>query len=156
MQPHKTSAPHPIQHRPRGITISGEMAGKRPAKKLRLFHGLMRNQFEEWQSNTGDVAVTFTIPLFSAVNRGKPRGGDRNVQEGGGAEGGGGGSGEASGSRGNDGRGAVREIQRIAQGYPFKQVAEPIIARGEVTAAHLADCKELGMTLAAGLELGIF
>ena len=59
-------------------------------------------------------------------------------------------------SCGNDGRGAVREIQRIAQGYPFKQVAEPIIARGEITAAHLAECKELGMTLAAGLELGIF
>ena len=65
------------------------MAGKRPAKKLRLFHGLMRNEWEEWQSTQGDVAVTFTIPLFSAVNRGKPRGGGRNVQEGGGAEGGG-------------------------------------------------------------------
>ena len=64
------------------------MAGKRPAKKLRLFHGLVRSEWEGWQSTQGDVAVTFTIPLFSAVNRGKPRGGGRNVQEGGRAEGG--------------------------------------------------------------------
>ena len=25
------------------------MAGKRPAKKLRLFHALMRDEWEEWQ-----------------------------------------------------------------------------------------------------------
>ncbi len=59
-------------------------------------------------------------------------------------------------SAGNDGTGAVREIERIAKGYPFELVAEPIIGRGEVTKEYLQRCRELGQTLAAGLELGIF
>ena len=59
-------------------------------------------------------------------------------------------------SAGNDGSGALRAIRRIANGYPFKEVQEPIIARGEVTAEDLDQCRELGMTLAAGLEAGIF
>lgn len=59
-------------------------------------------------------------------------------------------------SAGNDGSGAVAAIQRIARGYPFKEVHEPLIARGELTAQDLARCEELGATLAAGLELGIF
>ncbi|MEM7408488.1 MAG: NAD(P)H-dependent oxidoreductase [Pseudomonadota bacterium] len=59
-------------------------------------------------------------------------------------------------SAGNDGRGAVSAIQRIARGYPLREVAEPIIVRGEPDAAALAQCTELGMTVAAGLELGLF
>lgn len=59
-------------------------------------------------------------------------------------------------SAGNDGTGAVRAIRRIANGYPFKEVQEPVIARGEITAGHLERCEELGMTLAAGLEAGVF
>ena len=59
-------------------------------------------------------------------------------------------------SAGNDGRGALRAIRRIAGGYPFQEVQEPIIARGELSAADLEACRELGMTLAAGLEAGIF
>ena len=59
-------------------------------------------------------------------------------------------------SAGNDGRGALRAIRRIAGGYPFQEVQEPIIARGEVRDADLEACRELGMTLAAGLEAGIF
>jgi len=47
-------------------------------------------------------------------------------------------------------------IQRIARGYPFRQVIEPIIARAEVTEADLLRCHEMGQTLAAGLEFGIF
>lgn len=57
---------------------------------------------------------------------------------------------------GNDGRGAVRQLQRIALGYPMKEVAEPVIVRGPVDAAALARCEELGLTLAAGLAMGIF
>jgi multimeric flavodoxin WrbA len=57
---------------------------------------------------------------------------------------------------GNDGRSAVRQLQRIVSGYPMREVAEPIIVRGEVTEAGLARCEELGLTLAAGLALGIF
>jgi multimeric flavodoxin WrbA len=57
---------------------------------------------------------------------------------------------------GNDGRGAVRQLQRIVGGYPMRAVAEPIIVRGEITDAALVSCEELGLTLAAGLALGIF
>ena len=59
-------------------------------------------------------------------------------------------------SAGNDGSGALRAIRRIANGYPFKEVQEPVIAQGEGTDEHLGSCEELGMTLAAGLEAGIF
>lgn len=59
-------------------------------------------------------------------------------------------------SAGNDGRGAVREIDRIAVGYGWKRVAEPVIARGDVTAADLMTCEELGEAMASGVALGIF
>ena len=59
-------------------------------------------------------------------------------------------------SAGNDGRGAVAQLQRILSGYPMKQVCEPVICRGEVTPGSLARCEELGQTLAGGLALGIF
>ncbi len=59
-------------------------------------------------------------------------------------------------SAGNDGTGAVAAIQRIARGYPFREVHEPVIARGEVTEQDLERCRALGATLAAGLDVGIF
>ena len=59
-------------------------------------------------------------------------------------------------SAGNDGSGALRAIERIANGYPFVKAQEPIICQGEVDEETLARCLELGMTLAAGIELGMF
>lgn len=59
-------------------------------------------------------------------------------------------------SAGNDGSGALRAIRRIANGYPFTEIQEPVIARGAVSDAHLAACEELGLALAAGLEAGIY
>jgi multimeric flavodoxin WrbA len=59
-------------------------------------------------------------------------------------------------SAGNDGRGAVRQAQRILSGYPFPAAAEPLILRGEVTGAHLRSSEELGQAFAAGLAMGIF
>ncbi len=59
-------------------------------------------------------------------------------------------------SAGNDGSGAVREIDRILLGYPMKKVADPIIVKGDITPAALAQCKELGQTMAAALAMGIF
>jgi len=59
-------------------------------------------------------------------------------------------------SAGNDGSGALSSIQRIARGYPLRGVQEPIIARGDTTDAVLASCEELGMAMAAGLEMGVF
>lgn len=59
-------------------------------------------------------------------------------------------------SAGNDGTGAVRQIDRILTGYPMRKVAEPVICRGQVTSEHLDQCEELGLTLAAGLAMGIY
>jgi len=59
-------------------------------------------------------------------------------------------------SAGNDGRGALAQMRRILSGYPFPVAAEPLILRGEVTAAHLEAATELGQAFAAGLAMGIF
>ncbi len=57
---------------------------------------------------------------------------------------------------GNDGLGARSSIERIVKGLAWKQVQEPLICCGTWQASFLDQCEELGMTLAAGLELGIF
>jgi multimeric flavodoxin WrbA len=59
-------------------------------------------------------------------------------------------------SAGNDGRGAVSQLQRICRGYPMKQVAEPLIVLGEPSAADIDMAAELGQAMAAGLAIGIF
>ena len=59
-------------------------------------------------------------------------------------------------SAGNDGRGAVRQVERIASGIPLRRAAESLILRGEVCAEHLRQSRELGQALAAGLEMGIY
>ncbi|MFN0300616.1 MAG: flavodoxin family protein [Burkholderiales bacterium] len=57
---------------------------------------------------------------------------------------------------GNDGAGAVASIDRILAGLKMKKVFEPVIARREIEAEHLAKCEELGATIAAGIAYGIF
>ena len=59
-------------------------------------------------------------------------------------------------SAGNDGRNAAQQAERILRGYPMRAVAEPLILRGEPDAAGLKRCEDLGLTLAAGLGMGIF
>jgi NAD(P)H-dependent FMN reductase len=59
-------------------------------------------------------------------------------------------------SAGNDGTGAVTSVERIATGYRWARVAEPVIVKGDPDEAALARCRELGQTLAAGLAIGIF
>lgn len=59
-------------------------------------------------------------------------------------------------SAGNDGSGAVAQIERIATGYGWKRVAEPLIARHGVTDEDIGRCEELGEALASGVALGIF
>ena len=59
-------------------------------------------------------------------------------------------------SAGNDGTGAVREIDRILKGYPMRKVAEPVIVKGEIGEDDLRACEELGETVATGLSMGIF
>jgi len=57
---------------------------------------------------------------------------------------------------GNDGQGALTSMQRIITGLRWREVASPVIAAGEFDPGCLEACRELGMSLAAGLEAGIF
>jgi len=59
-------------------------------------------------------------------------------------------------SAGNDGTGALRAIERIALGYKFKTVYQPVIAKGEITEEILSQCHELGATIAGGCQMGIY
>ena len=57
---------------------------------------------------------------------------------------------------GNDGTGTVNAVTRIVAGLKLKQVSEPLLMVGSFQETWLGQCRELGMTLAAGLEAGIF
>jgi multimeric flavodoxin WrbA len=57
---------------------------------------------------------------------------------------------------GNDGTGAISSIRRILAGLAVREVQEPILIAGEFDESRLAECEELGLTLAAGLEAGVF
>lgn len=69
---------------------------------------------------------------------------------------------------GSDGSNAARQIARIATGWRLQAVAEPLIvcthaqtpeaiaAAKQIAEADLQACRDLGASLAAGLEMGIF
>ena len=69
---------------------------------------------------------------------------------------------------GSDGSNAARQIDRIATGWRLRQMAPPLIVCTHaqtpeeilmpkvIGAEDLARCREVGATLAAGLELGVF
>ncbi|HEV7611717.1 MAG TPA: NAD(P)H-dependent oxidoreductase [Steroidobacteraceae bacterium] len=69
---------------------------------------------------------------------------------------------------GSDGRNAAQQIERIATGWRLKPVAEPLIVCTHAQTPEeilrpkhipqdaLKECEELGATLAAGIDLGIF
>ena len=59
-------------------------------------------------------------------------------------------------SAGNDGSGALSNIERICTGYQFKKVYEPVVARGEIDRETIIRCEELGKTIAAGCREGIY
>ena len=52
--------------------------------------------------------------------------------------------------------GCVSSVERIVTGLRWKQVLPPVIAVGDVTDDHLAAAHELGATVAAGLDAGVF
>lgn len=56
---------------------------------------------------------------------------------------------------GNDGRGAIAAIERIAIGYGWRAVAPALRVLGEPDAQALADAADLGGGLAAGVALGV-
>jgi len=57
---------------------------------------------------------------------------------------------------GHDGTGTRRAVERITTGLRWKPVCDPLICRGAYDDAFEAQCEELGLTLAAGLEAGVF
>jgi multimeric flavodoxin WrbA len=57
---------------------------------------------------------------------------------------------------GNDGSGTLASVARIVTGLRWREVQPPVLVVGDVTAEALERCRELGMTLAAGLEAGLF
>lgn len=59
-------------------------------------------------------------------------------------------------SAGNDGRNCRDQIERIATGFRFRKVYDPIVARGEISQDILDQCYEMGQTIAAGCDLGIY
>lgn len=52
--------------------------------------------------------------------------------------------------------GGVSSVERIVTGLGWKQVLPHVTAVGEVTDDHLAAAHELGATVAAGLDAGVF
>lgn len=59
-------------------------------------------------------------------------------------------------SAGNDGSGALNAVERIALGYKFRKVYDPIIVKGKITGEVLEKCRELGAILAGVCDLGIY
>ena len=57
---------------------------------------------------------------------------------------------------GNDGRGALSNIERIAAGYKWQKVQEHTRVVGTPAEQDLIGLEKLGQTLAAGVDFGIF
>ncbi len=56
---------------------------------------------------------------------------------------------------GHDGTGTRRGVETIVTGLRWRAVREPLICRGEFREDFVAQCEELGMYMAAGLDAGI-
>ena len=67
---------------------------------------------------------------------------------------------------GSDGSGAMREVDRIVNGWRMRKIHPGVIARriggaagssrGDLDPADIEQARELGTTLAAGLAYGVF
>ncbi len=57
---------------------------------------------------------------------------------------------------GNDGRGTQAAMEKIITGLRWNAIQEPIICRGEFQDDFIEQWEALGMTMAAGLEAGIY
>lgn len=57
---------------------------------------------------------------------------------------------------GNDGSGAISSMRRILSGLAVREVQEPVLIAGDFEESRLSECEELGLTMAAGLEAGVF
>jgi hypothetical protein len=57
---------------------------------------------------------------------------------------------------GLDGTGTRRSVETIITGLRWRAVQGPLICRGDWDEAFVAQCEELGMAMAAGLEAEVF
>ena len=57
---------------------------------------------------------------------------------------------------GMDGTGTRRSVETIVTGLRWKEAQPPLLCRGDYTSDFATQCEELGLTMAAGLEAGIF
>ena len=56
---------------------------------------------------------------------------------------------------GHDGTGTRRGIETIVTGLRWRAAREPLICRGEFQERFVAECEELGATMAASLDAGV-
>ena len=57
---------------------------------------------------------------------------------------------------GQDGTGTKLAVQKITTGLKWKPIQEALICKGDFINQFSTQCEELGMTVAAGLENGLF
>ena len=57
---------------------------------------------------------------------------------------------------GQDGTGTIRAIETITSGLKWRTALKPVLCRGPYKDSFATQCEELGKTMAAGLETGLF
>lgn len=57
---------------------------------------------------------------------------------------------------GLDGTGTICAVEKIIAGLKWKPIQAPLLCKGDYTVEFEKQCEELGLTIAAGLDMGIY